>query len=498
MALQTGVSTSKVLILVGAGLTSSIILKNGRLPELIGQLQELLKGVDEVEIAPYKYDTALLAAQIRQLAQEIKELSLSSPVTIYNGNSVSNGNFSSYLVPAAALGAMGYCYFWWKARFLMLKGWSFSDVMFVTKQNMANAVATVSKQLENVSETLASTKRHLTKRLGNLDWKIEEQIETSKLIANDDIRYAWLCTSQAKIDEMKSNLSQIGYDVESIHEMISGLEGKLELLESKQDSTNSGLWYLCQFAGGFKDGLDTKAYQDVGAKLANHSAMAYEERSLKGLQFIAETKELVEKPVENAKKNDLDTLPSEKARTLKIHRSYPASSLLSHLSTTAQITDWVFVIGVWETESESMPKNKGKGGKNRKRGKNEADDEKRELIFKEDGQEYAQVLRMLGNGRCEAMCIDGTKRLCHIRGKMHKKVWIAAGDIILVGLRDYQDDKADVILKYMPDEARLLKAYGELPENTRLNEGIAGGLDEEDDGAGDDYIEFEDEDIDKI
>lgn len=146
----------------------------------------------------------------------------------------------------------------------------------------------------------------------------------------------------------------------------------------------------------------------------------------------------------------------------------------------------------------NMPKNKGKGGKNRKRGKNEADDEKRELVFKEDGQEYAQVLRMLGNGRCEAMCIDGTKRLCHIRGKMHKKVWIAAGDIILVGLRDYQDDKADVILKYMPDEARLLKAYGELPESTRLNEGIAGGIDDEDDGGGDDYLEFEDEDIDKI
>ena len=85
-----------------------------------------------------------------------------------------------------------------------------------------------------------------------------------------------------------------------------------------------------------------------------------------------------------------------------------------------------------------MPKNKGKGGKNRKRGKNEADDEKRELVFKEDGQEYAQVMRMLGNGRCEATCIDGVKRLCHIRGKMHKKVWIGAGDIILVGLRDYQ------------------------------------------------------------
>ncbi|KAI3444463.1 hypothetical protein Pfo_001128 [Paulownia fortunei] len=92
---------------------------------------------------------------------------------------------------------------------------------------------------------------------------------------------------------------------------------------------------------------------------------------------------------------------------------------------------------------------------------------------------------MLGNGRCEAKCIDGVKRLCHIRGKMHKKVWIAAGDIILVGLRDYQDEKADVILKYMTYEARLLKAYGELPESTTVNESIA-GFDEEEDN----YIDF--------
>jgi translation initiation factor 1A len=167
---------------------------------------------------------------------------------------------------------------------------------------------------------------------------------------------------------------------------------------------------------------------------------------------------------------------------------YVSSSPSSALSVELSVSFW----------GEEMPKNKGKGGKNRKRGKNEAEDEKRELVFKEDGQEYAQVLRMLGNGRCEALCIDGTKRLCHIRGKMHKKVWIASGDIILVGLRDYQDDKADVILKYQPDEARLLKAYGELPENVRLNEGIAGGMDEEEDGGGDDYIEFEDEDIDRI
>jgi initiation factor 1A len=94
-----------------------------------------------------------------------------------------------------------------------------------------------------------------------------------------------------------------------------------------------------------------------------------------------------------------------------------------------------------------MPKNKGKGGKNRRRGKGGDAEEKRELIFKEDGQEYAQVLRMLGNGRLEAQCIDGVKRLCHIRGKMRKKVWVNQGDIVLIGLREFQDGKGDVILK---------------------------------------------------
>ncbi|XP_074647704.1 eukaryotic translation initiation factor 1A, Y-chromosomal-like [Tubulanus polymorphus] len=116
-----------------------------------------------------------------------------------------------------------------------------------------------------------------------------------------------------------------------------------------------------------------------------------------------------------------------------------------------------------------MPKNKGKGGKNRRRGKNENEREKRELVFKEDGQEYAQVIRMLGNGRLEALCFDAVKRLCHIRGKLRKKVWISPQDIILVGLRDYQDNKADVILKYTPDEARNLQSYGEIPETAVIS-----------------------------
>lgn len=130
-----------------------------------------------------------------------------------------------------------------------------------------------------------------------------------------------------------------------------------------------------------------------------------------------------------------------------------------------------------------MPKNKGKGGKNRRRGKNENDFMKRELDTKDVGQEYGQVSKMLGNGRVLAFCFDGKQRVCHIRGKLRKKVWINTGDIILVGLRDYQDDKGDVILKYTPDEARRLKERNELPEHAKINEN-----DEQEEGE----IEFRD------
>jgi len=151
-----------------------------------------------------------------------------------------------------------------------------------------------------------------------------------------------------------------------------------------------------------------------------------------------------------------------------------------------------------------MPKNKGKGGKNRRRGKNENEGLKRELVFKEDGQEYAQVTKMLGNGRLEAMCFDGVKRLCHIRGKLRKKVWINQSDIVLIGLRDYQDAKADVILKYSADEARNLKSYGEFPESVKINETfdpVGGDLDDDiefgsdvdsdDSGSGDDVNDID-------
>ena len=137
-------------------------------------------------------------------------------------------------------------------------------------------------------------------------------------------------------------------------------------------------------------------------------------------------------------------------------------------------------MGGWTTY---MAKGKPKGGNKRRRGKSGNGDHetKRELVFKEHGQEYAQVVKMLGNGRVEAQCYDGVKRLGIIRGSMRKRVWISVGDVILVGLRDFQDNKADIIGKYTADEARNLKMLGELPTTAKIGgEGIEGDDKEED------------------
>ena len=148
-------------------------------------------------------------------------------------------------------------------------------------------------------------------------------------------------------------------------------------------------------------------------------------------------------------------------------------------------------------------KGKGKGGKHRRRGKN-AHTTQRELILRDEDQEYAQITKMLGNGRVQATCFDGNVRIAHIRGKLRKKVWMSQGDIILVALRDFQQEQCDVVHKYNADEARQLVSLGELPESAKINQTDTFGGDEDEDmnfecGAeSDDDGEASDLDIDDI
>ena len=137
-----------------------------------------------------------------------------------------------------------------------------------------------------------------------------------------------------------------------------------------------------------------------------------------------------------------------------------------------------------------MPAVKKKGQKKGKKIK-DSDDIERTLVFKDtlQLQEYAQVVKLLGNCRCEVNCVDGTTRLAHIRGNMRKKVWIKAGDIVIVSLREYEDAKCDIIYLYKLRESKKLKIYKEIPESFKINEDMLENVNEEDIG-----VDFETED----
>lgn len=113
-----------------------------------------------------------------------------------------------------------------------------------------------------------------------------------------------------------------------------------------------------------------------------------------------------------------------------------------------------------------MPKNKIGGSGAKKAAAKNSQQAARQIPFKEELQDYGIVQNLLGNGRLKVLCLtDKVERLGTIRGNMYKKVWINKDDIILVSLREYQDDKCDVIFKYNPDEVKVLKKQGQIPKD---------------------------------
>jgi translation initiation factor 1A len=114
-----------------------------------------------------------------------------------------------------------------------------------------------------------------------------------------------------------------------------------------------------------------------------------------------------------------------------------------------------------------MPPNK-KGGKGYKKGKGE--DVVQEFIDIQAGQYMARAIRILGDRNVLCYCDDNVLRICHICRKMKGRVWVEAGDMVLVSLRDFSAEdpktikRGDILAKYAPDQVRVLKKEGKVNE----------------------------------
>lgn len=73
------------------------------------------------------------------------------------------------------------------------------------------------------------------------------------------------------------------------------------------------------------------------------------------------------------------------------------------------------------------------------------------------------AIKLLGFDRVLVKCQDGNERLCRIRGKMKRRVWIREGDVVLVSPWDFQSDKrGDVTWRYTRSQADMLRKNGYL------------------------------------
>ena len=77
---------------------------------------------------------------------------------------------------------------------------------------------------------------------------------------------------------------------------------------------------------------------------------------------------------------------------------------------------------------------------------------------------FAIADQILGGRRVKAVCEDGESRLARIPGKMRRRQWVREGDLIVVQPWDFQDEKANVCMRYTKTQSLYLSRKGVLPE----------------------------------
>jgi translation initiation factor 1A len=92
-----------------------------------------------------------------------------------------------------------------------------------------------------------------------------------------------------------------------------------------------------------------------------------------------------------------------------------------------------------------------------------SEDELSEMVLPSANDVLGVAVKLLGFDRVLVKCQDGHERLCRIRGKMKRRVWIRQGDVVLVSPWDFQSDKrGDIFWRYKRSQAEWLRRKGYL------------------------------------
>jgi translation initiation factor 1A len=97
----------------------------------------------------------------------------------------------------------------------------------------------------------------------------------------------------------------------------------------------------------------------------------------------------------------------------------------------------------------------------RKKITNEGDLNK--MVLPSSNDVLGVAVKMLGAERIMVKCQDGKERMCRVRGKLKKRVWIREGDIVLVSPWDFQSDtRGDIFWRYRQNQSDWLRKHNYL------------------------------------
>jgi len=91
------------------------------------------------------------------------------------------------------------------------------------------------------------------------------------------------------------------------------------------------------------------------------------------------------------------------------------------------------------------------------------EDEVERMVLPSANDVLGMAVRMLGFDRLVVKCQDGKERLCRVRGKLKRRMWIRDGGIVLVSPWEFQSDKrGDIFWRYRKNQTELLRSHGYL------------------------------------
>ncbi|XVF02793.1 hypothetical protein REPUB_Repub04eG0204800 [Reevesia pubescens] len=226
MALPLG----KLTILFGAGIVGSILAKDGGM----SSVSDFVSGAFKFAFRQLKHDDSTpsvnkprneyLMAQVNSLRQELQILASNRPITIVTGRATGTSKYSIIIVVVV----VGYGYVWWK-------GWRLPDMMFATRRSLSDARDAIAKQLDSVYSSISATRRHLSSRIEGVDNCLDEIVDIT-------------ATTQDEVSLLQDKSKMLNGNVQSVRYVVQTLESKINRIEGKQDVTNDGVNWLCDYA----------------------------------------------------------------------------------------------------------------------------------------------------------------------------------------------------------------------------------------------------------